>query len=309
MKKIILDMDPGIDDAAAISVAINNPNLQVELITSVVGNVTVDRTTTNALKILEFFGRTDIPVARGADKPLRRPYQDASSVHGKTGMDGYDFPEPIKKPIELTAVEAIHEVVSKSQEKITIVATGAYTNIANYLNRHPKDFKNIEEMVLMGGTVSRGNVNSVAEFNIYTDPDAAKIVFDSPVKKTMIGLDVTLKALLTDDTIDQIEKSGKPGQMLAALFSEYHDGHKGGKPMHDVNTILYLLNPELIKVKSGFIDVVVGGTATGATVWDFQNRIHSVESSNAQIGLKIDPALFNQWFLEQVSQMEIQGDK
>ncbi|GAK30946.1 possible pyrimidine nucleoside phosphorylase [Weissella oryzae SG25] len=304
MKSIILDMDPGIDDAAAIAVAVNNPDLDVKLITTVAGNVSVDKTTNNTLKLLEFFGK-DIPVAAGAKAPLKKQFEDASYIHGASGMPGYDFPPVTTKPIEQDAVEAIHTVLQAADEAVTLIATGSYTNIAQFIQKYPEDFAKIEQLIMMGGTVSAGNTSSVSEFNVFTDPDAAKIVFESSLPKVMIGLDVTLKALITPATLDTIAKMGRSGAMLKAIIGEYSDQAAGGKPMHDVNTILYALNPAAIKTEAGNIDVVVDGPAIGATVWDFQNRWHDENTSNVAIGLDIDAEFFNKWFIEQVGNMPV----
>ncbi|MCP0887102.1 ribonucleoside hydrolase RihC [Ligilactobacillus sp. WILCCON 0076] len=302
MLPIILDMDPGIDDAAAIAVAVNHPKLDVKLITTVAGNVTVDKTTKNTLKLLDFFDK-DIPVAMGAKAPLKKKFVDASAIHGSSGMPGYDFPEPQRKPLSLSAVEAMHQVICESKEKITLIATGSYTNIAQLMEKYPKDLDQVNNLILMGGSISGGNCSSVAEFNVFTDPDAAKIVFDFPIEKTMIGLDVTLKALITPQTLDKIKKMGKSGDMLYSIILAYGDVHVGGKPMHDVNTILYALNPELITTKKLNIEVATKGPAIGATVADIQNRWHKAGTYNANVGIDINAELFNEWFIDQVSKM------
>lgn len=304
MKSVILDMDPGIDDAAAIAVAVNNPDLDVKLITTVAGNVSVDKTTSNTLKLLEFFDK-DIPVAAGAKAPLKKQFEDASYVHGASGMPGYDFPAVTTKPIERDAVDAIHDVLQAADEPITLIATGSYTNIALFIQKYPTDFAKIEQLIMMGGTVSAGNTSSVSEFNVFTDPDAAKIVFESSLPKVMIGLDVTMKALVTPATLETIAKMGRSGEMLKAIIGEYSDQGAGGKPMHDVNTILYALDPTAITTEAGNVDVVVDGPAMGATVWDFQNRWHDADTTNVEIGLDIDAAMFNDWFIKQVGNMPV----
>ena len=302
MPSVILDMDPGIDDAAAIAVAANHPDLDVKLITTVAGNVSVDKTTKNTLKLLSFFD-ADIPVAMGAKAPLKKEFVDASAIHGSSGMPGYDFPEPQQKPLDLSAVEAIHQVIAQTDEKITLITTGSYTNIAEFIQQYPSDLDQVEQLILMGGSISGGNCSSVAEFNVFTDPDAAKIVFEAPVEKTMIGLDVTLKALITPATLNTIKDMGKSGDMLYKIIAVYEDIHAGGKPMHDVNTILYALEPDLIVTKEMNIDVATDGPAIGATVADIQNRWHQPGTHNAKVGVDIDAEKFNQWFIEQVARM------
>ncbi|CAH1852530.1 ribonucleoside hydrolase RihC [Convivina intestini] len=302
VKKIILDMDPGVDDAAALAVAVNNAALDVRLITTVAGNVSVDKTTNNALKLLEFFNK-DIPVAAGAKRPLKRDFTDASYIHGESGMPGYDFVQPSRQALEIDAVTAIHNELQTQTEPITLIATGAYTNIACLIQQHPEDLKNIKELILMGGSLSGGNVSSVAEFNVFTDPDAAQIVFQSGLPIVMIGLDVTLKALITPETTNALQNLGEAGKMLYGMITAYGDVHVGGKPMHDVNTILYALAPDKIKTQPQAIEVAVDGPAVGATVSDFQHRWHPKDFYNALVGYDIDANDFNQWFLEQVALM------
>lgn len=300
---VILDMDPGIDDAAAIVMALNHPDIDVKLITTVAGNVSVDKTTNNAIKLVEFF-KKDVPVAAGASAPLKKEFVDASNIHGESGMPGYDFPETSTEPLTLDAVDAIVEVLNQQSEPITIVATGAYTNIANLLTKHPEVKNKIKQLLLMGGSISGGNVSSVAEFNVFTDPDAAKIVFESGLPIVMIGLDVTLKALLTTDTIEKMAQIGETGKMLHDLTVAYNDVHDGGKPMHDVNTIFYLVNPDAIKTQNYWIDVITEGPAIGGTIADTQSRFHQVDQTNARVGIDIDAQKFNDWFLEQLEAID-----
>lgn len=302
VKPVILDMDPGVDDAAAIAVALNNPALDVRLITTVAGNVSVDKTTNNALKLVDFFGK-NTPVAAGAKAPLKREFTDASYVHGESGMPGYDFPEATSQALEIDAIEAIHNELHAADAPMTIIATGAYTNIALLLEKYPEDRELIKELLLMGGSISGGNVSSVAEFNVFTDPDAAKIIFESGLPIVMIGLDVTLNALITTETTEALRTLGRAGEMLYGIITAYGDVHEGGKPMHDVNTILYAVNPDLITTRPFAIDVITEGPAIGATVADTQHRWHEDGFYNAEVGVDIDAANFNTWFLEQVSLM------
>jgi non-specific riboncleoside hydrolase len=304
MKKmpIILDMDPGIDDAVALAVAVNNPVLDVKLVTSVAGNVSVDKTTLNELKLLQFFKRTDIPVARGAAQPLKKKFEDAAYIHGASGMPGYDFPPVTLKPDPRDAVTAIYQTLSQAPEPMTIVATGAYTNLAQLLLKYPEIKTKISRLVLMGGSLSGGNVSSVAEFNVYTDPDAAQVVYQSGLPIVMIGLDVTLKALATWETLKKLKSLNETGKMLYQLITAYQDVHKNGKPLHDVNTIFYLLHPEAITTKAYEVYVITAGPAIGATVADTQNR-WSDGKTNAQVGIDIAAAKFNSWLLAEVSEM------
>lgn len=300
MIPVIIDTDPGIDDAAALVMALTSKKIDVRLITTVAGNVNVDKTTNNTLKIVEFLG-LDIPVAKGAEKPLVRKYENASYIHGKSGMDGYDFKEPSIKEIELNAVEAIREELSKAEEKITIITLGTLTNIALLIEKHPECLENIEEIIIMGGALKGGNTTSVAEFNIYCDPDAAKIVFESKLPLTMIGLDITEKAVMTKETVLELKYLNSTGHMLYSLFNEYKGGNfETGLYIHDACTIYYLLNKKKVKTKEYFIEIATNGPAMGATVADIRNAYHNGKT-NCNVGLYLDKTDFNNWFLEGIN--------
>lgn len=302
--KIIMDTDPGIDDAAALTMAINDPAIDLKLVTTVAGNVTVDKTTANALKIVHFFGKDqEIPVAAGAAAPLIKPFEDAARIHGESGMPGYDFGAPVDKPLPENAVEALHAAIMEEDE-VTLVPTGSYTNIALLFKQYPEVKSHIKQIVAMGGSISGGNMTSVAEFNVFTDPDAARIMYESGVPIVMVGLDITLKARLTPDTLDKLATLGKAGKMLHGLVTHYNDGDAElGHPMHDVNTIFYLLHPEAITTREMWIDVQTSGPAIGATVADVRGAYHDGKA-NAKVCVDIDAAAFNRWFLEEVTKMK-----
>lgn len=298
---IIMDTDPGIDDAAALTMAINDPQIDLKLVTAVAGNVTVDKTTANALKIVHFFGKDqEIPVAAGAKQPLIKPFEDAARIHGESGMPGYDFGNDYGQPIKKTAVEALRDEIMASDEPITLIPTGSYTNIALLFSEYPEVKENIKEIIAMGGTLSKGNMTSAAEFNVFTDPHAAKIMYDSGIPIVMVGLDVTLKALLTPETMDKLGTMGRSGKMLQALVTHYNDGDDNGHPMHDVNTIFYLLHPEAMTTEEMWVDVQTEGPAMGETVGDIRGAYHDGKT-NAKVCVDIDAAAFNKWFLEEVA--------
>lgn len=298
---IIMDTDPGIDDAAALTMAINDPQINLKLVTAVAGNVTVDKTTANALKIVHFFGKDqEIPVAAGAKQPLIKPFEDAARIHGESGMPGYDFGTDFGKPIQKSAVEALRDEIMASAEPITLVPTGSYTNIALLFTEYPEVKDRIKEIIAMGGTLAKGNMTSAAEFNVFTDPHAAKIMYDSGIPIVMVGLDVTLKALLTPATMDKLGTMGRTGKMLQALVTHYNDGDENGHPMHDVNTIFYLLHPEAMTTEEMWVDVQTEGPAMGETVGDIRGAYHDGKT-NAKVCVDIDAAAFNKWFLEEVA--------
>ncbi|GAY72000.1 ribonucleoside hydrolase RihC [Lentilactobacillus kosonis] len=297
--KIIMDTDPGIDDAAALTMALNDPAIDLKLVTTVAGNVTVDKTTKNAQKILRFFNK-DVPVAAGAKQPLIKEFEDAARIHGESGMPGYDFPEDLPKPLDKTAVEALHDEIMSSDEPITLVPTGSYTNIALLFNEYPEVKDHIERIVAMGGSLGMGNMTSAAEFNVFTDPDAAKIVYQSGIPIVMVGLDITMQALLTPESLAKLEHMNKTGKMLHDIISNDGDNSEAGIAMHDVNTIFYLLHPESITTESMWIDVITDGPAIGETVGDIRGAYHEGRT-NADVCVVIDSAAFNKWFLEEVA--------
>ncbi|MBN3524178.1 ribonucleoside hydrolase RihC [Paenibacillus apiarius] len=295
---IILDTDPGIDDAVAIAAALFHERIDVKLMTTVAGNVGLDKTTNNALKLLQFFGK-DIPVARGVSKPLVRPAEDSSHIHGESGMDGYEFDAPVQDPLTQHAVEAMRDVILNSPEPITIVPIGPLTNVALLLTLYPDCASNIERIVLMGGSASRGNHTPNAEYNIYADPEAAKIVFNAGLPLVMVGLDVTSQATLTTENVETIRDMNKTGNMLYSMFQHYRGGSlkAGGLKMHDLCAIAYLVNPALFETQDCFVDIETAGLYTaGTTVVDIRNRL--AKPSNVTVCLDIDVPAFREWALE-----------
>lgn len=297
-RPIIIDTDPGIDDAVALAIALYSEQLDVRLITTVAGNVSLDKVTYNALRLLKFFNK-DVPLARGADRPLIKEAIDASDIHGSTGMDGYDFEEPDANVVlDEHAVNAMRRVIMSGDEPITIVPIGPLTNIALLLTMYPEVKRNIAEIVLMGGSTTRGNAGVMAEFNIFADPEAAKIVFQSGVPIVMAGLDVGLKALVYPEDSAQLKDMNKTGNMIYQLFQKYRGGSmKTGLKMYDSCAIAYLLQPEMFQVAETFVDVELSGSlTTGCTVVDLKNYLK--KPANAKVCVDIDPHLFKQWFME-----------
>ena len=297
-KSIIIDTDPGIDDAVAIAVALFCDTIDVKLITTVAGNVSINYTTSNVLKLLEFFNK-DIPVAKGSFKPLTREAVHCSEIHGKTGMEGYEFPKTTRKIIEKNAIEAMKEVIINSKGKITLVTIGPLTNIALLLTTYPEVKNNIEEIVLMGGSSGRGNHTPAAEFNIYVDPEAAKNVFQSGVRLVVCSLDITSVATLDLETINKLKVMNKVGDMFYSMFNHYRGGSisKGGLKMHDLTTIAYLDKPELFKVVDTFVDIETAGEYTsGFMVVDFKGTYN--KKNNATFCMEVDIDGFRKWVLD-----------
>jgi len=299
-RPIIIDTDPGIDDAAAIAIAILNPNLDIKLITTVGANVEVEKTTLNALKLVEFFD-VDIPVAKGCGEPLLRKLEPCPEIHGVTGMDGYDFPPVQRKILDVHAVEAMRRVLMDSGEKITLVALGTYTNVAILFRMYPEVKEHIEEIVVMGGGLKGGNTNSTAEFNIYNDPHAAEILFKSGLPITMLGLNVTNDSRIYREGCEKMNQSGRTGHMLYSLFTRYKGGDlDAGLRIHDAGTMAYLLKPELYQCEMHSIEVATEGVASGTTVSDPRAVAKGEKVPNVNVCTKVDAKGFEEWFLKEI---------
>lgn len=295
---VILDCDPGHDDAIALILALASPELKVLAVTTSAGNQTPDKTLNNALRILTLLGRDDIPVAAGAPKPLARELIIADNVHGESGLDGPKLPDPAFAPVAMTALELMARCLRESPEPVTLVPTGPLTNIALLLAAHPELKSKIARIVLMGGAAGAGNWTPAAEFNIYVDPEAADMVFKSGLPITMCGLDVTHQAQVMDEDIERVRAITNPvAQCVAGLldfFMIYHRDPKwgfAGAPLHDPCTIAWLLAPALFHGVECRVDIETGGTHTsGMTVVDRYGL--TGKPANALVLLGLDRAGF-----------------
>lgn len=299
-KPIIIDTDPGIDDAVALAIALFNEELDVRLITTVHGNVSLEKVTYNALRLMKYYDK-QVPIAKGASRPLVAEAIDASNVHGETGMDGYNFEEPDDSLLlDKHAVNAMYEEIMNSNEKVTLVPIGPLTNIALLLRMYPEVKGNIAEIVLMGGSTGRGNVTVMAEFNIYADPEAAKIVFSSGLPIVMAGIDVGQKALVYPEDSEILKDMNDTGNMIYHLFKKYRGGsfNKGLK-MYDSCAVAYLLKPDLFETMDTFVDIELNGELTkGATIVDLRGYLK--QESNVKVCLDIDAEAFKKWFMENI---------
>lgn len=290
--KIILDTDPGIDDAVAITAALNSPMIDTKLITSVSGNVDIEKTTKNVLKLLTFFDK-DIRLAEGADHPLIRPPVFADQVHGESGMDGYDFAQVDES--HLSDHSAVHAMIHKLEEEddIIIVALGPLTNIASLLIARPQIKERIKSIVLMGGAIGRGNLGIYSEFNFGVDPEAARIVFESGLDIKVFPIEVGQKAALTGKVSEEMKTYNETGAMLYKLFKNYRSGSfKDGLNMYDLLTIAYLEDEELFTMEDVKIDIETQGEFTsGASLVDFSSK-----ETNAKIATDIKVEAFVGWF-------------
>jgi non-specific riboncleoside hydrolase len=298
--KIIIDTDPGIDDAAAILAALHCEELEIALITTVAGNVSAAQTTENALRLLKFAGKR-VPVAKGCERPLLAPLRNAAHVHGETGMGGYEFPFLCEddKPLEQHAVNAMRDEIFRGGGKTTLVPIGPLTNIALLFCLYPECKARVERIVMMCGSAARGNDAPMAEFNALADPEAAKIVFDSGVEIVMCGLDVTNRALLTQADADALRVRNKTGAALWGMFRRYRGGEGAGAgfAMHDACAVAYLVRPDLFTARKTYVDVELRGTLTyGCTVADLEGKLGRPE--NAAVCLDIDAEGFREWLTD-----------
>ena len=278
MRKIIIDTDPGQDDAVAILLALASPEIEVLGITTVAGNVPLPLTTRNALAVLELAGRPEVPVHAGADAPLRRPLVTAEHVHGRTGLDGVELPEPAAAPRDGHAADFIVETLRREPEgAVTLCPLGPLTNLALAFERAPEIVPRIAEIVLMGGAYFEvGNVTPAAEFNIFVDPEAAAAVFGCGRPITVLPLDATHRVLTTAPRLERLRAIGnRAGEVAAAWcgFFERFDREKygaEGAPLHDPCVIARLLRPELFDGRHINVEIeTVSELTRGMTVADW----------------------------------------
>ena len=271
--RVIIDTDPGVDDALALLLAMRSPELKIEGITPVTGNVPLELTLPNALRMVEVAGRTEIPVAAGAREPLVRRLVTAAYVHGENGLGGAVFPEPKIKPIAERAADFISRTVRKYPGEVTLITIGPLTNVGLALRADPELASMVRNLVMMGGSLSGGNITPAAEFNVYVDPEAARIVFQSGIPITMVGLDVTRKTTLTEEHVRTLEGAQNPVSQAAAKIGravlQHHrkEGFLLGPNMHDPLAVASFINPALVKLQDYYVDVETeGGLTAGATL-------------------------------------------
>lgn len=306
-RPIFMDCDPGHDDAIALILALACPELKLLGVSTSAGNQTQDKTSYNALRILTLLNRPDIPVARGAHKPLARSLIIAENVHGESGLDGPKLPEPSFALQPMGGVALMAQKLAASEQPVTLVPTGPLTNVALLLATYPHLHEKIERIVLMGGSAGPGNWSAAAEFNIYVDPEAANMVFQSGLPITMCGLDVTHQAQLLRVDIERIRALNNPVAVCVAelldYFIQYHEDPKWGfqgAPLHDPCTIAYLAAPALFHSVSCFVAVETQGQHTsGMTVVDRYGL--SGQAANAEVLLEIDRQGFVDWLVSRIA--------
>ena len=299
---IVIDCDPGHDDAIAILLALASPEVELRGISTVAGNQTLDKTTRNALKVLELADRTDIPVVAGAAAPLTRTLRTAANVHGESGLDGPDLPEPTTKPVDGDVADVLAEWLEPG---VVLVPTGPLTNVARLLEARPDVKERLERFVWMGGAIAEGNVTPAAEFNAFVDPEAAAIVFASGVPVTMIGLDVTHKALFDAGHAERLRGTGAVGRAVAELADFFLEFHRrryrfDGAPIHDAMAVACVIDPTLVETVHCNVEIEVASEyCDGRTVVD--RWLVTERRANAHVGVDVDAHRFLELLVERIS--------
>lgn len=305
---IVLDCDPGHDDALAIVLALARRELDLLGITTVAGNVPLEATTRNALRVLALVGREDVPVAAGASGPLLRPHEDAVITHGASGLEGAELPDPVAEPRPEGALAFLRATLETAASPVTLVPTGPLTNVATLLLAHPELRDRIGRICLMGGAIREGNWTPAAEFNIWVDPEAARIVFRSGLPITMIGIDVTHRAIFGEADVERLEAlDTRPARIFADLlrfFARFHAERYGwdGSPIHDAVAVAHLAAPGLVETRRYHVDVETTGELTrGRTVVD--DRGVPGPPPNVDVAVTIDRRRFVELLIEAVGAM------
>ncbi|MDQ1547562.1 MAG: hypothetical protein QOH69_2466 [Actinomycetota bacterium] len=286
--KILLDCDPGLDDALALLLAHGDPNIDLVAVTTVGGNVSIEKTTRNALELREYLGFTAVPIAAGAGEPLSGPVQSAEHVHGEDGLGNVKLPAAALPVSDRHAVDLIIETLQAAPGEVHLVATGPLTNIALALRREPRIVDWVASFTIMGGSYTRGNATPAAEFNIYADPDAASEVFAAGWQVTMVGLDLTLQAIVDEGIVDRMHQLGRLGVELIAPLATFWtnplDDDWDGQALHDVCAVAFVARPDLFTSKPARVDVeLVGEFTRGMTVVDFHP-----DRPNAVVPMRLD---------------------
>lgn len=294
---VILDCDPGHDDALAMLLAYASPALDLRAITTVAGNQTLAKVIDNARRIATLARITDVPIAAGSDRPLVRDLVVAQDVHGRTGLDGADLPDASVELSGMSAIDLMAQTISDADQSVTLIPTGPLTNVARLLREHPESATGVEQIVWMGGSTGRGNVTPHAEFNAYVDPEAAAEVFASGIPVTMIGLNVTHQALATHEIISRIRSVGSElTTTIADLLSFFAATYKRiwglpAPPVHDAVAVARVVDPTLVECVRAPISIETSGEFTsGATVVDLHDR--TGRPPNALAGISLDVERF-----------------
>ena len=301
---LILDCDPGHDDALAMILAAHNPALKLLGITTVSGNGGITKVTLNARRVATL-ARINVPIAEGAGKSILGAFEEANDIHGESALDGAELPTPSMELSELHAVDLIAKLIRESSEPVTLVATGPLTNVALFLKMYPDLKDRIKEIVFMGGSASRGNRTPYAEFNIWMYPEAADVVLRSGLALTMCGLDVTHQALVTSKVFTRLQEIGTPLSEtvigLLKFFAKTYDEvfEMPDPPLHDPVAIALLIDRTVVKSRFVNVQTELNGTLTrGATVVDIHGRLG--ENANCNVALELDADKFWEMMLDAI---------
>ncbi|BCM67946.1 MULTISPECIES: nucleoside hydrolase [Streptomyces] len=311
---VIIDCDTGVDDALALLLAVRHPGLDLRAVTCVAGNTDVDGVVRNTLTVLEQAGAPDIPVARGAERPLLEPARSAP-VHGTDGMGDLGLPAPTRTPAAVDAVTLLHREILASPRPVTLIPTAPLTNIALLLRTHPEVTRNIERIVFMGGAVEVGNATPVAEFNVWHDPEAAAILLTAGVPITMYGLDVFRQVVVDSAEVHRLRASGEPGTRLAGELLAHRPAHQGEPPeaeeaggLGDAGAVCAVADPQGITTRLLPVEVSLApGPARGQTVVDRRPRLGESEIHEGgreralvDVALAVDADRYVKLYLETV---------
>ena len=308
MNAVILDCDPGHDDAIALLLALASPEVELLGLTTVAGNQTLEKTTANAIRVLDHVGRADIPVAAGACRPLTRELSVAADVHGVSGLDGPELPPPSRRPDSAHAIDWIAEKVRTHPRAVTLVATGPLTNVALFLARYPEHAGRLERVVLMGGAIGQGNVTPAAEFNVWADPEAASRVFQSNLDLTMVGLDVTHRALMTPSHAERLSSGGTAARLVSELFgffAQFHARNYGweGAPVHDAVAMAHVIDGTLLTTAHRGVIVDTGPEPSrGRTHVDLGSRAEW--EPNCHVAVDIDSDRFLELLISRLEALD-----
>ena len=304
---VILDCDPGHDDAVALLLALASSEVELLGVTTVAGNQTLQKTTANAIRVLDHVGRSEVPVAAGASRPLVRERHVAAHVHGETGLDGSGLGPPSRDPGPEHAIDWIAATVSRAREPVTLVPTGPLPNVALFLARYPDLAAGLARIVLMGGAIGEGNVTPAAEFNIWADPEAAHRVFTSGIDLTMVGLDVTHQALLTRDHAARLAGAGSAGTLIADMFAFYSQFHRrtygwDGAPIHEAVAMAHVIDDTLLRTETCGVIVDTGPELSrGRTNVDLHSEVRWAPNCHVAVG--IDADRFLELLIERISSL------
>jgi len=291
---IIIDTDPGIDDALALAIAFNLDYLDIKLITSVAGNIPIDTTTKNALDLVALFNK-EIPVAKGQSKPIRRELISASNIHGNNGLGNVEIPSSSKSILPTNALDSMVDVLESSDDKVTLCTLGPLTNIALLIQEYPNLLNKIDKIIMMGGGIGLGNITSTSEFNFFVDPEAVDIVFNSGIDLVMIGLNATNKAILKDKELSILKDGNNKQRALYEMFSYYQDGDfTKGLAMHDVAVFAYIDNPSMFDMHRIKVGVSCDDLTRGAT---FYSKHTEYEGVILNVALDLNTESFVEWIV------------